>query len=119
VWADLTPATYEASVGFTGTGYTSGGQAVTLSNTYTQTGAAYPYIVEFLTGANPTWTIGGGVAFPYQYAYYYINATITLADTTTVVKPLLTYQDLGVNSVTNNVILLTEPSLGIINMQVD
>jgi hypothetical protein len=107
VWADVSA---QESVA---TGYTSGGQAVTLSNTYTITGGAYPYVTQFMLTANPTWTITSGT-LDYAYAAYYINATVN-----SIVKPLLSYQALGSNTCTNGVVTLTEPAVGPINIQAD
>ena len=72
-----------------GTGYTAGGQAVTLSNTYSKSGGAYPYLTDFKLGVNPSWTLTTG-PFTVAYAVYYINATVN-----SIVKPVLTYQDMG------------------------
>ena len=93
------------------TGYAT--QAVTLSNTYTITGATYPYTTQFMLAANPTWTITSGT-LDYHYAVYYINATVNA-----IVKPLLTYQDLGANTCTSGVVTLTEPAVGPINLKAD
>lgn len=95
------------------TGYTAGGQAVTLSNTYTKSGSGYPYTTQFMLAANPTWTITSGT-LNYSYAVYYINATVN-----SIVKPLLSYQDLGANTCTNGVVTLTEPAVGPINIKTD
>ena len=107
IWANVSGSESSA------TGYTAGGQAVTLSNTYTITGAAYPYTTQFMLAANPTWTITSGT-LDYHYAVYYINATVN-----SIVKPLLSYQDLGANTCTSGVVTLTEPVVGPINLKAD
>lgn len=107
VWADV--SAQESSA----TGYTAGGQAVTLLNTYTKTGATYPYTTQFMLAANPSWTITGG-SLDYAFAVYYINATVN-----SIVKPLLTYQELGSNVCTSGVVTLTEPAIGPINILTD
>jgi hypothetical protein len=66
------------------TGYTAGGVAVTLSNTLDVTNQ------DVIAAANPVWTLTGATSLAARYVAYYINATIK-----TIVKPLISYTDLG------------------------
>ena len=66
------------------TGYSAGGVAVTLSNTMDVTNK------DVIAAANPLWTLTGPTSLACRYVAFYINATIK-----TIVKPLISYTDLG------------------------
>jgi hypothetical protein len=98
-WADISGSECSA------TGYSAGGEAVTLSGTIATN------IGDVLAGTSPSWVITAGTLAP-RYVAYYINATIS-----TIQYPLIAYQDLGQSySVTNTHTFTVRENDGVVTL---
>jgi hypothetical protein len=72
------------------TGYTAGGQAVTITNTIATNAE------DYIAGREPLWTIGeaGATTLVCRYVAYYILGSVTGADGVARTNPLIAYQKL-------------------------